>query len=536
MQTDLRTLQAALSDYSPELRGSGQPFSFSCCRLVRNAEEVGETEQDLLILPAALVDVWGNRPAAGYIYIRRPGQLGPPPQIGSVAPGLILTSEKSPEILAEEIQRVLLRPYQYEQLKTQLLDALADGEELDYILCRATQQLGNPFTVFDSNFSLLAHSIPESMDIPEARQVVEHKSANLYVLVEFRNSGKLGELQDQTSQVRHTDLPNGYQKLTCALRVNHRHMGLLCFYNYARPFQDGDYEIVAYVAKIVCAYLQRKNLPHAPGWNPGEYFLHQLLENNYDDISVEQFKEKLDLSFPNEMVALRVSVSKYERQRKNVPLTLISQEMRHFFPGSHICVLEDSVLCVCASKKLDTEGDRNTWDEIRRFLKDNRLFIGISNPFSRLSHLREYSAQADWAILLGTSYANGETVYRYQEYVLYHIMSTLAKWVDIAQFIHPAIAILRAYDKEYKTEYLDCLRVYLECNGSIAKCAQRYYMHYNSIKYRLKVIQSVCRIDFSDPNTFVQLYLSFKIQEVLDKLSCTEQLNALNMDLLDSLD
>ncbi len=536
MLTDLRALQAALHMYDPQIRGSEQPFFFSCCRLVRSAEGLGEDGQDLLILPAELAEACAERPAAGYIYIRRPGQEEPPLRSGHAAGCLLLTSEKPLETLAEEILRVLFRPYQYEQLKTQLLDALAGGEELDRILRRATQQLSNPFTVFDNNFSLLAHSIPETMDIAEARQVVEHKSANLYVLVELRDSGELGELQNQTSPVRCTNLPNGYQKLTCVLRVNHRHMGLLCFYNYVRPFQEGDREIVTYVAKIACAYLQRQNLPHTSSWNPNEYFIHQLLENSYDELSVEQFKEKLDLSFPSEMALLLVSVSQYERQRKNVPLTLISQEMRHFFPSGCVCVLEDSVLCVCAAKKLDAEGEQETWDEVRKFLRDNRLFMGISGPFSQLSRLREYYAQADWAMTLGASYAHEEAVYRYQEYALYHIINVLAKWTDISQFIHPAIAALRAYDKEYKTEYLDCLRVYLECNGSIAGCAQRYYMHYNSIKYRLKVIQSICQIDFSDPNTFVQLYLSFKIQEVLDKLSYTEQLSAMNMDLLDSLD
>ena len=78
--------------------------------------------------------------------------------------------------------------------------------------------------------------------------------------------------------------------------------------------------------------------------------------------------------------------------------------------------------------------------------------------------------------------------------------------------------------------------MYLECNGSIADCAQRYYMHYNSIKYRLKVIQSVCGVDLNDPNTFVQLYLSFKITEVLEKLEDSEQMNPLNLELLDSLE
>lgn len=536
MQTDLRALQAALNAYDPQILGNCRPFSFSGYRIVKDPARLGEMAQELLILPAALAELVASQPAAAYICVRESDEPVTPLSGSQTAPALILTSKKPLEELAEEIQRALFLPYRYDQLKGELLDALAGGDGLDQILCRATFWLGNPFTVFDNNFSLLAHSIPEDMDIPEARQVVEHKSANLYVLVELRDSGELGQLQNQTAHVRSTNLPNGYQKLSCVLSANHRHIGLLCFYNYARPFQPGDSEIVEYVGKIVCAYLQRQNLPHASNWNPYEYFIHQLLENHYDDISVEQFRKKLELNFPSEMAAMLVSASQYERQRKNVPLSLITQELRRLFPSGCICVLEDGVLCVCASKKIDMENESDTWDQVRQFLKDNRFFMGISAPFSQLSRLREYYAQADCAMTLGASYVHETAVYRYQDYILYHIISVLANHTDITQFIHPAIATLRAYDKEYKTEYLDCLRVYLECNGSIASCAQRYYMHYNSIKYRLKVIQSVCKIDFNNPNTFVQLYFSFKIQEVLDKLAYTERLNDLNMDLLDNLD
>ena len=535
MQVNFRFLQGALAQYNPETRGSSRTFFVTGYRVVRQARQLEETGTELVILPAAVWNQAGGLSAAGCICICRPGE-DRPEENGGRMPMLLLTSEEPLDVMEERIQEALFLPYRYDQLKESLLDALAGGEGLDQILHQASRALGNPFTVFDNNFALLAHSIPDEMEIPEARQVVEHRSANLSVLMELRDTGELGQIQNDAAHPRLTNLPNGYQKMTCVLSVSHRHIGLLCFYNYQRPFRPGDEEIVEYVGKIVCSYLQRRSWNHTDVWNPYEYFVDQLLHNTYDEVSVEQFRQRLGLNFPPEMAALLVSASWYERQRKNAPLAMIAQTLRKLFPGSCVCVLEDSVLCLCAAKKCDRGNEPELWTQVKEFLAENRLFMGISDKFSNLSTLQEYYSQADRAMTIGAAHAPGEGIYPYRSYMLYHMISALAAHSDVMRFCHPALATLRAYDKEYKTEYLECLRVYLECNGSIADCAQRYYMHYNSIKYRLKVIQSVCGVDLNDPNTFVQLYLSFKITEVLEKLEDSEQMNPLNLELLDSLE
>lgn len=536
MQTNLRFLREALAKWSPEVVGSERIFSFSGYRIVTCQEDLYSHEQELIIAPVQLLaDVGQPLTAPGYILLRKPGESLPKGD-ECRTPMLVLTSDLDIQKMGEEIRKALLLPYEHESLKSDLLDALAGGEDLGRILCLASRYLGNPFTVFDSNFALLAHSIPDGLEIPEARQVVEHKSANLSVLVELRDSGELGQIQNDASHAKLTNLPNGYQKLTCVLSVNHHHMGLLCFYNYQRPFRNGDAYIVEYISKIVCAYLQRRNWTHMDNWNPYEYFIDQLLRNDYDDLLVEQFRERLGLTFPTEMFILLGSASWYERQQKNVPLTLIAQKFRELFPGSCVNILDDSVLCICAAKKWSPKSEPELWEGLRNFLGENRLFVGVSDAFSRLSSLRTYYEQAECAMIIGAVYSPNTAVYSYRDFTLYHMLRTLSSQCDITHFCHPAVAVLEAYDKEYRTEYLECLRTYLECNGSIAECAKHYYMHYNSIKYRLKVIQSVCEIDFNDPDTFVQLYLSFKIRDIIGKLEETEERSPLNFELLDSLD
>lgn len=537
MHVNFRSLHRALAELDPELRGSGRTVFFKECRVVHEPEQLKNVQSELVIVPAQLVRAVHSLPAAaGYICVNQPGQSVPEDAVPNDTQMLLVTSELAFETLVQRVRECLLAPYRYDEMKEGLLDALAKGESLSKLLGLASRYMGNPFVIFDNNFSVLAHSIPDDMEIPEARKVAERRSANLDVLIKLRDTGDLGKIQNDETQPSMTNLPNGYQKMTCALSVGHRHIGILCYYNYQKPFCPEDEELVDYVRRIACAYFQRGNFNHTDLWSPCEYFVNQLLNNDYTDTFVDQFKERLGLSFPAQITALLISAAPSERKRKNVPTTLIAQALRGWFSGGCICVLEDSVLCLCATKKCDEAAKPELWADIRAFLKENRLFLGMSDSFSRLSRLQEYYAQADHALTTGIACNPQDMVYPYRAYTLYHMIKLLAEHGDVMRFCHPAIETLRAYDKEYKTEYLECLRVYLECNGSIADCAQRYFMHYNSIKYRLKVIQSVCGVDLRDPNVFVQLYLSFKILEVEQKMEGYDQTTLLNLKLLDSLE
>ncbi|MDU1326208.1 MAG: helix-turn-helix domain-containing protein [Clostridiales bacterium] len=532
---NFRSLCSALSEFTPELWGSGRTIFFTECRMVYNLHQLESAQDELILLPVELVHNLLSLPAAaGYICIKRPDQSMPEGAVPDGVQILTVTSNLPLEILEQHIRKCLLAPYRYDEMKESLLDALAKGESLSQLLGRASQYMGNPLVIFDNNFDVLAHSIPDDMKIPEARRVADRRSANLDVLMKLRDTGDLGKIQNDETQPSMTDLPNGYQKMTCALSVGHRHIGVLCFYNYQKPFCPEDEELVDYVRKIACAYFQRGNFNHTDLWSPCEYFVNQLLNNDYTDAFVDQFKERLGLSFPSEITILLMSGAPSERKRKNVPTTLIAQMLRSWFPGDYVCVLEDCVLCLCATKKCDETARPELWTDICSFLKENRLFLGMSDSFSRLSRLKEYYMQADHALATGIACDPQNMVYHYRTYTLYHMIKDLADNGDIMRFCHPAIQALRRYDREYKTEYLECLRVYLECNGNIADCAQRYFMHYNSIKYRLKVIQSVCNVNLRDPNIFVQLYLSFKILEVEQKVESYEQSNLLGSKSLDA--
>lgn len=62
----------------------------------------------------------------------------------------------------------------------------------------------------------------------------------------------------------------------------------------------------------------------------------------------------------------------------------------------------------------------------------------------------------------------------------------------------------------------DILKYYLEHNGSVQETAEHFYLHRNSINYRLKQIQELLDVNLSDLDARIQLRLAYMVRDMLD--------------------
>ena len=71
--------------------------------------------------------------------------------------------------------------------------------------------------------------------------------------------------------------------------------------------------------------------------------------------------------------------------------------------------------------------------------------------------------------------------------------------------------------KDYYNDTLgELLKYYLENNGSVQKTAEHFYVHRNSINYRLNKVQDILDMDISDLDNRIQLRLAFMVRDMLD--------------------
>ena len=92
---------------------------------------------------------------------------------------------------------------------------------------------------------------------------------------------------------------------------------------------------------------------------------------------------------------------------------------------------------------------------------------------------------------------------------LENLVSEIKNHVEVGGLLHPALETLANYDAENRSNMLDTLRVYLDNDRNAQQCANKLYLHRNSLQYRVRRIQEIADINLDDPDERAYLRLSY---------------------------
>ncbi|MFC7765946.1 PucR family transcriptional regulator [Leucobacter soli] len=75
------------------------------------------------------------------------------------------------------------------------------------------------------------------------------------------------------------------------------------------------------------------------------------------------------------------------------------------------------------------------------------------------------------------------------------------------------LAPLIEYDERYGTDYLSTLRAYLQHDRKVVRVAEVFFMHRNTIRYRLNQIAEILKTDIDSTRTLVNLTIAMQLHE-----------------------
>jgi DNA-binding PucR family transcriptional regulator len=74
------------------------------------------------------------------------------------------------------------------------------------------------------------------------------------------------------------------------------------------------------------------------------------------------------------------------------------------------------------------------------------------------------------------------------------------------------LPLMRA-DEERSSRLLDTLRTYYECGASVAKTAEKLFLHRNSVRYRLDRVRALLGADIDHPEVAAALLAAFAVAQ-----------------------
>lgn len=177
-------------------------------------------------------------------------------------------------------------------------------------------------------------------------------------------------------------------------------------------------------------------------------------------------------------------------------------ETRCFYQlGGTAITLGDRVVCL-----LEEEIDRET---ISRFAEKNRLRGGLSNFFSSIVSLRDYYAQGQFA--LGRAEREEKALVEYRDCLVQDAAEHCLRDRTAASFCRPEVLRLWEYDRLHGTDYMETLQCYCQNLCSVTETARAGFLHYNTVKYRLKAIRDLTGMGELRGRDIFEFWLSFRL-------------------------
>lgn len=274
--------------------------------------------------------------------------------------------------------------------KEELLDALIHGKGIQHIINIGFKLLGNPIVFNDTSSKIIANS---SYDKPVGHYWDEHIkkgyfSNNAMYTAKFK---KISEKVDRSSSPIMIKGMDDNNMITGKVIIDNIVIGYIIVTDAERPFKDGDIELVSLLCDVIETIMKNDKFYKYTKGTVYESFFKDLLENSIKDNELIMDKMRsLNLDLNSEVYILTFDVKQYSN--KKLPLTYLRHKISEIITQNKSLVYNDYiVLLINNPTKVDILGSQ--YETMRKFLKKNNLYAGLSQSIKDFTNLKYYYNQ-----------------------------------------------------------------------------------------------------------------------------------------------
>ena len=396
-----------------------------------------------------------------------------------------------------------------EQCVFELYESLSLNEGLQRLTEITKKYLKNPVAISDASYVLLAHSGKEENDLIWNDSVVNGK-ASTFLISKFKSEGLAKTLMNSKGPViLHMGSDRTRSRILSKIMVDKKLSAICGVIESGQKIRKSDADLIQALADAVAIEFQKSKYKISEDKNISSLIIDILESKIYMEKELNErlkYLHWVPKRFFNVVILKKV-------ESINIMKDFIKRSFENFSFFSKAVEWEDNLVILINHCN---ENFSEISYEISTFLKEQiQESAGISKTFSSLLQLPVYYNQAVSAHYWGSAINRKDYLYSYQDYYLYHLLGSSKKEVDIEGMCDERLMKLVEYDKKNKTEYFDTLYVFLSCESSVTKAADKLFIHRNTMAQRIKKIREITNIDFSSNQDIVNIMLTYKILELI---------------------
>lgn len=392
----------------------------------------------------------------------------------------------------------------------ELAQMALNEKSIDYIINKAAALLENALILVDSGQKVLTHSSNYKIVDPLWAQNIQRGYCSYEFIQKVRSSRDMKKWNKHGSETKFITLPGDSQpKLVARITYEGHVTGAVIMIEHHAPIRPFHQRLLPLIGRLLFDVINSSSA------SSGIFRSHYstILYNLLDDAEILNTLEYIAISkidFPSEM---RAVVARFVQPKQNRYLKYtFSLELERIFPKRYSVIYKSYIGILVQSV---SEKQRK---ELAALAKNEDVTIGISWPFTDIMEFKRYFYQAVISIKLAYCFGQLNQVIDYDDYSYYDLLYNYKGRVPLQQYCHPALQILRDYDKANNTELYVTLRTYLECGKNQRATAEALFIHRNSLIYRINRIKQLTGLELDNINVTYSLIDSFRIETFLNSI------------------
>lgn len=423
----------------------------------------------------------------------------------------------SMDFLYDMVSDIFLDENRYTSAVNRLSHIFSSNGGMQALIDDASRFLDGPIVVIDSSYQLLATScqdlLVDETGLEEQKRIGTLTQRNL----ERLRRDKIFELiRKNPERMFFSKAPDAqHWWMNMLVYVHGIEVAEVGIMEYRRKFSAYDMELMAYLRHLISLEIQRGNF-FSKNYSVAHNLLTaDLLNRDYPaaEVMIRHRTALLGWRTAKFYSVLTVfpadgySDKKFFRQGE-----LLASQMSQLISDAHWRVGEKDIAFLIFHDRRYLE-DRLENQKLNELLRINHMIGILGNPVSSLIDVGKSYEQCLALYKVREHLPEEETVARYSDHSILHIGSILYQSQAIEGFFHPYVLMIRDYDQENHTDYLNTLYEYLTFIDDPNTIAKHLHIHKNTLYYRKNKLQELFPIDLNNGNTRLYLQLTMKMMK-----------------------
>lgn len=369
----------------------------------------------------------------------------------------------------------------------------------------------------DRNFELVAYSSPDELSFDALQQkTILTKRCPLFVIERLKTEGIVSKLQHENHPLR-IDIEeiNFYKRIAISLKRDEDLYGYLWVYEtdaiLEESYLDELQQIAPHLGKLMHSKQQEVEKDQ-------QTFIWQLMNHEFlGDAEIHREAKAVGYEIPKEFTAIAISVrgASFLSILGKAKKLFIEEKIAYYLgKGTEIIGVVHSDY---EQKSLGKT--RKLHEKLITMLSEEEkdaLFVGIGNEYSHIKQVRKSYIEALEVIeTMDFLNVDKQSLFYFHELGMYRYIKIMYKKNVNEQYRNEKIVKMMKRDAGNNSELLLTLWTYLQNDCKVAQTAEALFIHPNTLSYRLKQIQELTKVDFTDMDEKTELYTHLLILQLI---------------------